>query len=282
MRKRRLLVSIDLERDIPRYLRDSFLGVEQAIPSLLELLKDTEFVPDLFVEATVASRYPLILTQAARRGSYLACHGDHIDPLLASQLRGEILEAKMRQAKRSLELATGRSPVVYREANFAVNVRSLVLLSRCGFLVDSSVLPNRCVRKYGIWPLVDHRGAPVNPYRPDATDHANPGNGAILEIPVTSNPLNEGGPIGAGYLNWKGVDHTLKALCESKGDPVTFLIHPWECVDLTQASDDLPGWLLAICKENTKEMANLLEQATSSFSPASLASIAAEFGVKLS
>ncbi len=282
MRKRKLLVSIDLERDIPRYLRDSFLGVEQAMPLLLELIKDTDFVPDLFVEASVASRYPGILTQAARSGSYLACHGEHVDPILASQLQRRVLEARMRQAKRSLESATGRSSVVYREANFAVNGRSLVLLSRCGFLVDSSVLPNRCVRKYGIWPLVDHRGAPVDPYRPDATDHADPGNGAILELPVTSNPLNEGGPIGAGYLNWKGVDYTLKALCESRGDPVTFLIHPWECVDLTQASEDLPRWLLAICKENTKEMAALLEQAANYFSPANLTSVAAEHGVNLS
>ena len=282
MRKRRLLVSIDLERDIPRYLRKSFLGVEQAMPALLELMKDTDFVPDLFVEASVASRYPSMLAQAAKAGSYLACHGEHVDPVLASQLRAGVLEARMRQAKQSLELATGLSPVVYREANFAVNRRTLVLLSKCGFLVDSSVLPNRCVRKYGIWPLVDHRGAPVNPYRPDATDHANPGNGAILEIPVTSNPLSEGGPIGAGYLNWKGVDLTLRALCESQGDPVTFLIHPWECVDLTQVSKDLPNWVLAICKENTKEIATLLERAANSFSPAKLTSISAEFGVNLS
>jgi len=280
--KRRLLVSIDLERDIPKYLTDSFLGVEQAMPALLELVKSTDFIPDLFVEAPVASRYPSILDQAARLGSSLACHGEHIDPVLASDLRGKILEDRIIRGKRALESVTGRSPLAYREANFALNGRSLALLAKYGFLVDSSVLPNRCVKKYGIWPLVDHRGAPVNPYRPDSADHTNPGNGAILEIPVTSNPMNAGDPIGAGYLNLKGVDHTLRALRESRGDPVTFLIHPWECVDLGGASKDLPRWLLAICKENTKELGALLERAANFFSPASLTSVSAEFGVNLS
>jgi len=281
MTKRKLLISIDVERDIPRYLSNSFVGVEQAMPALLELMHDSDFVPDLFVEACVISRYPDLLSQARKLGSYLGCHGEHVDPALASQLPEAVRETRMKEARQNLELVTGRSSVAYREANFAVDGRSLILLSKQGYLVDSSVLPNRCVRRYGIWPLVDHRGAPVNPYRPDIRQHTNPGNGAILEIPVTSNPLNVGGPIGAGYLNWKGVDETLKALQSSRGNPVTFLIHPWECVDLTQISKRLPKWLLSICKENTKEMATLLERSANFFSPASLTSISSEFGVTL-
>jgi len=102
-----------------------------------------------------------------------------------------------------------------------------------------------------------------------------------LEIPITENPLNPGHPVGTGYLNWRGVETTWNALSQAGGDPLTFLIHPWECLDLGRLHPELPQWVKGISQENTSELRNLLTRAQSTFEPATLASVAEDKEVNI-
>ncbi len=279
--RRKLIVSIDVERDIVRYLEGSYVGVETGMPAILDVLRELGVTPDIFVESVVATRYPGLLHQAAKGGSLVGSHGMHTDPYVATELSRDKLKAKILDGVEAIRMVSGRPPIVYREANFAIDSRTFSLLVGFGFRVDSSVLPSRIVRSHGIMPLVDHRGAPDMPYRPGLADHRTSGSNVILEVPVTNNPDNDGAPVGTGFLNWKGVERTLSALRNASGDPVTFLVHPWECVDLSQASHDLPDWVTAISRDNTRELRELLTRSTAWFSPSTLVEVAEEFGVSL-
>lgn len=279
--KRKLIVSIDVERDIVRYLSDSWTGVDLGMPVLLELTESLGVVPDLFIESLVAGRNPGLIHRALRQGCLIGAHGRHIDPLVATQLKDESLRARVHEGIEAIRTATGKRPTVYREANFAVDARVLRILIESGFKVDSSVLPNRRVRKKRIIPLVDHRGAPEVPYWPGSRNHRMAGTRGILEIPISNNPENPGGPIGSGFLNWRGVDATLRALRTCSGDPVTFLIHPWECVDLANASPDLPSWVIDISKENSHQMTDLLNRSREWFELTSIRGVAEDLGVSV-
>ena len=119
------------------------------------------------------------------------------------------------------------------------------------------------------------------PYHPGFQDHRVPGMRRLLEIPVTSNPFNPGSPIGTGFLNWRGINQTIEALKQSRGDPVTFLIHPWECVDFSDMSPPLPKWVLNISRQNFREFATLLDEASGLFEASSVADVAEDYGVKV-
>lgn len=279
--KRELIISIDVERDIVRYLSESYIGMEVGMPAILDAIQESGFLPDLFIEAAIARRYPDLLRRAEREGWLVASHGKHIDPSVATDLKREELTAQIVDGIEAIKAVIGRTPTAYREANFAVDARGIAILTSLGVKVDSSILPNRIVRWHGVMPLVDHRGAPQAPYRPGSIDHRTAGTGALLEIPVTNNPANDGAPIGTGFLNWKGLDQTLSALRDSAGDPVTFLVHPWECVDLSPASRDLPDWVTSISRENATDLTRLLTLAQEWFVPSTLANVAEKFGVSL-
>lgn len=279
--RRRLLISIDAERDIVRHLTNSFRGVEAALPVLLEVIGNAGFRTDLFVEAPVARQYADMIRKARNIGSFVCCHGTHTDPAFATELEAGEFEDRLRTSRREVGEIIGSPPVVFREANFAVNSSLLVSMERQGFEVDCSVLPNRLIKKKQLRVVVDHRGAPSMPYHPGLQDHRVPGMCRLLEIPVTSNPFNPGGPIGTGFLNWRGISQTIAALKQSRGDPVTFLIHPWECVDFSDISPPLPNWVLNISRQNSGEFRGLLEEASGLFEASSVADVAEEYGVKV-
>lgn len=279
--KRKLIISIDVERDIVRYVNNKWTGVDAGMPALLEVLEGSGVTPDLFVEASVAQRSPELLHRAAAQKCLIGTHGLHIDPLVATELKRDALKSHVADGMKALETVTGKRPAIYREANFAVDSRTFSILIDLGFKVDSSVLPNRLVRRYGVIALVDHRGAPDVPYRPGLTNHCTAGTSPLLEIPVTNNPANQGGPIGTGFMNWKGVDDTLRAMRTCHGNPVTFLIHPWECVDLSTIVPGIPDSVARICRENQREVRQLMGRSQEWFEPTSVREVAEDFGVSV-
>src|SRR5437867_13148515 len=154
-------------------------------------------------------------------------------------------------------------------------------MERQGIHAHSTVLPNRLAKPNQPRAVFDPRASPSMPYPPGLQDHRVPGMSRLLEIPVTSNPFNPGGPIGTGFLNWRGIGQTIAALKQSRGDPVTFLIHPWECVDFSDISPPLPNWVLNISRQNSGEFRGLLEEASGLFEASSVADVAEEYGVKV-
>ncbi|NSW56904.1 MAG: hypothetical protein HPY44_12905 [Armatimonadetes bacterium] len=77
---------------------------------------------------------------------------------------------------------TGTRPTSFRAGRFGADSATLIALADLGYKVDSSVTPGiSWVRKGG----PDFRTAPHQPYWPHGRDLALPGNGPVLEVPVT-------------------------------------------------------------------------------------------------
>ena len=281
MRRRRLIISIDVERDIPRFFRDSYVGVAEVLASLLDELLSLGFVADMFVETQVLRSFPDLLRRARARGHFLGTHGWHVEPRLATELEDDEMRERLLEGRDEFRNAFGSSPMAFREANFAVDSRLVRMLPKFEYLVDSSVLPNRRIRRHRLKTVVDHRGCPTEPYRPALDDYRKRGNSLILEIPVTENPLKPNTPLGTGSLNEGGVEATLAGLRATQCDPVTFLIHPWECIDLAAIRPDLPEWVLKISHKNAANIRILFDGMAKEFVPSSLTEVAEQHGVNL-
>jgi hypothetical protein len=99
-----------------------------------------------------------------------------------SQLSDQQLEAQLKELTEAIETSVGVRPVSYRAGRHGFDGRSLGVLEKLGYRVDTSVDPlfNE-TRKGG----PSFAGAPVVPYRQSPGVLA-PGTSSVLEIPVSS------------------------------------------------------------------------------------------------
>lgn len=77
----------------------------------------------------------------------------------------------------------GRPPVSYRAGRWGFDSSSVQPLLATGHTVDSSVVPGWWMKEPG---APSFRGAPVEPYRMDATNILRQGSSPLLEVPVTT------------------------------------------------------------------------------------------------
>lgn len=100
-----------------------------------------------------------------------------------SQLDDSQLEAQLKELTAAIETSIGVRPVSYRAGRHGFDSRSLRILERLEYRVDTSVDPlfNE-TRKGG----PSFAGAPVAPYWPDHADVRAKGASRVLEIPVSS------------------------------------------------------------------------------------------------
>ena len=193
------MVGVDTEADDQWTLQGrKRLSVEnaKALPRLQSLCDTYGVRPSYLVTHEMATREPSrsILRDLFATGR---CEiGAHLHPwssppyreedLLGrypSQLDDSQLETQLRELTEAIETSVGVRPVSYRAGRHGFDARSLVILERLQYRVDTSVDPlfNE-TRKGG----PSFGGAPVSPYRPDHADVRIPGTSSILEIPVSS------------------------------------------------------------------------------------------------
>ncbi|MEO8500928.1 MAG: hypothetical protein ABI565_08425 [Vicinamibacteria bacterium] len=100
-----------------------------------------------------------------------------------SQLDDGQLEDQLRELTTTIEKSIGVRPVSYRAGRHGFDSRSLAILEKLGYKVDTSVDPlfNE-TRKGG----PSFAGAPVSPYWPSRADVRTGGESSVLEIPVSS------------------------------------------------------------------------------------------------
>lgn len=100
-----------------------------------------------------------------------------------SQLDDSQLETQLRELTDAIETSLGVRPVSYRAGRHGFDARSLRILEKLHYRVDTSVDPlfNE-TRKGG----PSFAGAPVSPYRPNHADVRTAGTSSVLEIPVSS------------------------------------------------------------------------------------------------
>ena len=126
----------------PVTLSQGTFGVLEALPRILDLLRQAEIRASFFVPAWVAEHHPGAVPAIVAGGHEVGCHGDvheKVNDLDAVQ--------EERILVRSLEVLTkqaGRRPVGYRAPAWQLSERTLGLLARHGFEYSSNSPSTRC------------------------------------------------------------------------------------------------------------------------------------------
>jgi len=249
--------SIDAERDYRTDDKLTFRGLAEGLPAFYDLLRSHDIPFDLMVSGEVVQYVPLEILRQRRDLLALGCHGYSHSPGYLNRMRPSQKETEIERATALIRERCGRPPTHFRAPNFSVDGRTIEILGRLGYRVDSSVLPGRHVRRWGLIHLIDHRGAPRDPYVPDVADVRRPGQSRILEIPVTPNPLAPGAPLGLGFLHSEGAQGCLDAVRRTSGRYVLFLAHTWEMVDWG-SSEAVQPWVRTASRAKTDRLDQIL------------------------
>jgi hypothetical protein len=175
------------------------LGVRNAerLPALQELCDRFGARPTYLVTYEMATRDESAPILRALGQTGRAEIGTHLHPWTSPPFRPEDLQAHTyphnlppdlldRQITELTDVITanlGARPTTYRAGRNGFDGRTLPILERLGYTVDTSVDPlfNE-TRKRGM----TFAGAPREPYHPDYADVRRPGRSKVLEIPITS------------------------------------------------------------------------------------------------
>ncbi|MEM4507047.1 MAG: polysaccharide deacetylase family protein [Acidilobaceae archaeon] len=132
--KRIATLTVDVEMDAPPYL-NSWRGVEEGLPLLLDILKTLEVKATFFTLGLVAVKYPKMVSKIVEEGHELASHGwDHrrLDKLSYSEATENV--------RMSLRVLKDFGNVIsFRAPNFKLPVALLKVLKEEGIEVDSSI-----------------------------------------------------------------------------------------------------------------------------------------------
>jgi peptidoglycan/xylan/chitin deacetylase (PgdA/CDA1 family) len=101
----------------------------------------------------------------------------------ASALPRAQFSAQLESLTDAIEEAVGRRPVSYRSGRFGFSADHVAALERCGYLVDSSVVPLFYEAHKGGPEFVE---APLRPYFLAYDNPTRPGSSALLEVPVST------------------------------------------------------------------------------------------------
>jgi hypothetical protein len=198
-----VLVGIDTEADDQWSARGrQEMGVRNAerLPAVQALFEEFGVRPTYVVTWEMATRAEsaAVLRDLARSGR---CEiGTHLHPWSSPPFRPEdlaahtyphnlpldLLDRQLTELTAEIESQIGVRPTTYRAGRNGFDGRTLPILERLGYTVDTSVDPLFNERRKG---GMRFDGAPVRPYHPDYEDVRRPGRSKILEVPITSATL---------------------------------------------------------------------------------------------
>lgn len=199
---------------------DSFVPrIEQTLGSLLDTLERGRHRATVFFLGWIASRYPALAAEAARRGHEIGIHGDQhrrADEMTPADFREDLL-----RARDAIQKASGAIATAHRAAEWSVRracdpaVRVLVAE---GIRCDASMMPV---------PPLGPSSNPAGPYRIDLQ-----GGEALVEVPpLTGRAFGRRLPLGGGWpFRLFSEEKLARAEREfrERGHPAVFTLHPWE------------------------------------------------------
>jgi hypothetical protein len=197
-----LCVSIDCECDKGPAWRTrrplAFDGVHMGIAERLHPLfrslgaKPTYLLsPELLRDARCVER--LASLDGCELGTHL--HGELAEPgafepdvtdAVQRDYPFEVERAKLTWLTDAFRTAFGRAPRSFRAGRFGIGANTVSLLDALGYAVESSVTPH--VDWSDVSAGLSFVNAPTQPYHPDPRDPSRPGDGKLLEVPVTILP----------------------------------------------------------------------------------------------
>lgn len=197
------------------------LRVDNNTNRLLDLFDEYQVKATFFILGWVAERKRGLVTEIAKRGHEVACHG--YSHQLVYKQTPEVFQQETIRAKAIIEDIIQQPVLGYRAASYSITEKSLWaldILAECGFVYDSSIFPVRH----------DRYGMPDTPKHPYILK--TPEGSSIIEFPLsTAKVFNYRLPVaGGGYFRlypyWlskaglKQINHQQK--------PFIFYLHPWE------------------------------------------------------
>lgn len=255
---KKFIITVDVEKDISKYLKNSYKGIEEGLPCLLDILDEFKIISDFFITANACKKYPTIINRIIDEGHNIGCHSyDHSILYGAKSYKKQYKD--LTKATSEIEKITGKRLEMFRAPNFCINGDTIKALERLDYSVDSSILPGRLAKKWRLFTICNYRNAPKTPYRLSYTDVKERGESSIVEVPLTENPLIKGVPIGTGYLNYFGYEKAVETLDKIENVYTIFLIHPWELVDLGSYYPHLREWLHKSCSSDLEPLKRLLK-----------------------
>lgn len=109
--------------------------------------------------------------------------GDGASHTYPHNLPPDVLERQLTELTEAIRTEVGIRPTTYRAGRNGFDGRTLPILERLGYTVDTSVDPLFNERRKGGPAFA---GAPLRPYHPDYADVRRAGASPILEVPITA------------------------------------------------------------------------------------------------
>lgn len=197
-----ILVGIDTEADdqwSAAGRERNAVGNAERLPGLQALCDSFGVRPTYVVTYEMATRSEsvAVLRELARGNCEI---GTHLHPWSSPPFRPEdlaahtyphnlphdLLERQLGELTAVIEANLGTRPTTYRAGRNGFDERTLPLLERLGYSVDTSVDPLFNERHKGGMAFA---GAPLVPYHPDYRDVRRPGASPLLEVPISAATL---------------------------------------------------------------------------------------------
>ncbi len=119
-------------------LSQGTFGVVEALPRILDLLRQFEVPASFFVPAWVAEHHPEAVKSIVAGGHEVGCHGDVHEKV--SDLDAAQEEKILTRSLQVLTAQAGRRPVGYRAPAWQLSPNTLSLLARHGFEYSSNMM----------------------------------------------------------------------------------------------------------------------------------------------
>lgn len=127
------------ERHSPSHLSRGTYGAKVGVPRVLELLDKYQLPSTFFVPGWVAEHHPRETQSILAAGHEIAHHG-YLHSEKPVDMTPEAEEEALLQGIRALQTVTGTTPVGYRCPGGRISDQTFRLLSKHGFLYDSSMM----------------------------------------------------------------------------------------------------------------------------------------------
>jgi hypothetical protein len=198
-----VLMGIDTEADdqwSDRARRELSVRNAQELPALQELCDQFAVRPSYLLTHEMATREESAAVLRALFSQGRCEIGTHLHPWSSPPFRPQdlaahsyphalpldLLDRQLTDLTSTIEGALGVRPTTYRAGRNGFDARSIPILERLGYTVDTSVDPLFNERRKGGMVFA---GAPAQPYHPSYDDVRRQGNARILEVPITAATL---------------------------------------------------------------------------------------------
>jgi len=241
MSKRTKQVGVLLTGDVDFSTHHRQEDKRRAFDLTLEAGRDVAGSLTFFFVAREAEQVPDDLSKLRAAGHEIGCHGlTHGNEEEYDRMPLRMQEAYLRRATELLRSLSGTEVRSFRGPRVKVSGPTLSILSRLGYVADSTV----CSQRFDLVSSnLVHGGwlrAPRRPYHPSATDAYVRGDLPILEVPVSAFalPFISSALYVLGLRLMKAAFRLLYWEARRTGKPIVYLFHPYEFADEIKGAKD--------------------------------------------